>query len=125
MRVASRAHSAAGAAPLRPREWRSRYITVKFDTTAMSTLTHPHDRSETPPAFVGPAVVGRGVRKLVAGAALASFLAGVLAPRLFDVHTDLSVAAALILWAATPGILFLVGRAVLGEWRRRKAGPLA
>ena len=82
----------------------------------MSTITHPQESPESPQAFAV-----RALLKLAAGSALALFVAGVLAPRLFDVHADVPVALALILWAATPAVLFLIGHEVLDEWRGRKA----
>ena len=50
-------------------------------------------------------------------------LAAIAGPRLFDMHNDLAVGAAVLVWLSCPVLTFLLGSDAARLWRRITGGP--
>ncbi len=50
-------------------------------------------------------------------------LAAIAGPRLFDMHDDLALIAAILVWLSCPVLTFLLGADAARLWRRINGGP--
>ncbi len=50
-------------------------------------------------------------------------LAAIAGPRLFDIHNNLAVIGAVLVWLACPVLLFLLALDLRARWRNLDGGP--
>ena len=50
-------------------------------------------------------------------------LAAIAGPRLFDLHDNLALIGAILVWLSCPVLLFLLGSDLARLWRRINGGP--
>ena len=51
-------------------------------------------------------------------------LATIAGPRLFDMHDNLALAGAVLVWLACPVLLYVLGADAARLWRRINGGPI-
>ncbi len=71
----------------------------------------------------GKRLVIRIFLEAVLGALGVFVLAAVVGPRLFDLHNNLALVAAVVVWIACPVLLFLVAADIAEQLRKRRSQP--